>query len=310
MKLCAESLRVAFRDVVACDDVDVSIANGERLAIVGESGSGKSTLLRAMMGMLSPASGCVTLDGLDLRLTKRRDLARHVQLVFQHAHAALDPRRRIRAAIADTRFGGAGDPAALLAEVGLDVSFLSRFPHELSGGQAQRVGLARALNGRPELLLLDEPVSALDVSVRAQIIELLRRLHDERGLGWVVVTHDLAIVPHLATRVAVMLRGRIVEEGTVAEVLGDPLHPYTLALRAASPVPEPEAARRALDAVDVQAPVEGAGGRGCAHAARCPLVESRCRTERPSLGGDGDHRVACHVLEVGREEAAGGSCPA
>ena len=216
---------------------DLGIDGGQRLAIVGESGSGKSTLLRALMGMVAPTSGRVTLDGVDIARTSRRELARHVQLVFQHARAALDPRRRVRDSIADTGRRGGSDIAKLLVEVGLDASHLGRYPHELSGGQAQRVGLARALNGDPELLLLDEPVSALDVSVRAQIIELLRNLHETRGLGWIVVTHDLAIVPHLATRVAVMLRGRIVEEGPVATVMQTPSHPYTRELLAAAPVP-------------------------------------------------------------------------
>lgn len=298
-RLETEGLRVEFRraGVVALDGVDLAVASGETLAVVGESGSGKSTLLRAIVGLARPTDGVITLDGRDVNTLPRRRLAEHVQFVFQHAHAALDPRRRIAASVAGNLRGeGVREKvAAALAEVGLDARFLDRHPHELSGGQAQRVGIARALVAEPDLLLLDEPVSALDVSVRAQVVELLVALHESRGIGWIVVTHDLAIVRRLAARVAVMLRGRVVESGTVAEVIDDPRHPYTAALRDAIPVPEVAAARRQLDAVDVGAPAMAGWSGGCAFAGRCPVVEERCRVEVPVLRAVGPRSVACHA---------------
>lgn len=293
-------LRVTFRrgGVRALDGVDLAVAAGERLAVVGESGSGKSTLLRAIVGLDPVEAGAIELDGREVRTMARLEVARSVQLVFQHARAALDPRRRAGESIAENLAPGE-DPdtriAAALDEVGLDRALRARYPHELSGGQVQRVALARALVADPALLLLDEPVSALDASVRAQVIELLMSLHRRRGLGWIAVTHDLAIVRRLASRVAVMLRGRVVEEGDVADVIGAPRHPYTAALRDAVPVPDVAAARARLDAVDTRAPATLDWSSGCALADRCPLVEARCRTETPAVRDVQGRRIACHA---------------
>ena len=234
-------------DVAAVKGISLSIARGETLALVGESGSGKTSAARAIIRLLRPASGSIVFDGRDVARAGRADLRQYrerVQLVFQDPYASLNPRIAVGAAIEEvlevhrieaTRPGRRQRVHRLLADVGLGTEHAARYPHELSGGQRQRVGIARALAVNPELLLLDEPVSSLDVSVQAQIINLLEDLQEEHGLAYLFIAHDLAVVNHIADRVAVMYLGEIVEEGPVQQVFDDPRHAYTRALLASIP---------------------------------------------------------------------------
>ncbi|HUQ43284.1 MAG TPA: ATP-binding cassette domain-containing protein [Candidatus Limnocylindria bacterium] len=234
-------------DVAAVKGISLSIARGETLALVGESGSGKTSAARAIIRLLKPAGGSIIFDGQDVAAARPADLRRYrerVQLVFQDPYASLNPRIAVGAAIEEvldvhrieaTRQGRRDRVLRLLADVGLGTEHATRYPHELSGGQRQRVGIARALAVNPELLLLDEPVSSLDVSVQAQIINLLEDLQEEHSLGYLFIAHDLAVVNHIADRVAVMYLGEIVEEGPVDQVFGAPRHAYTRALLASIP---------------------------------------------------------------------------
>ncbi len=232
------------------DDVSLSLRRGETLGLVGESGSGKSTIARMILGLVQPTSGTVTFDGVRLdgaSAGAMRAVRRRMQPVFQDPYAALNPRMRIRDVLAEP-FRIHRDPAArsaptlraacaeLLGKVGLDASALERYPHEFSGGQRQRINIARALALRPEVLVLDEPVSALDVSVGAQVVNLLRTLQRESGLTYLFITHSMPLVHYLATEIAVLQGGKLVEEGPAARVLANPAHPYTRALIAATPV--------------------------------------------------------------------------
>jgi ABC-type glutathione transport system ATPase component len=239
--LSAEAVVVQFAAHRAVDDVNLALHEGETLGLVGESGSGKTTILRLFLRLVDASEGRVLFAGNDItrgRDAALRELRRQVQVVFQNPHAALDPRMSVFAAVAEPLrlLGGLARAtlrdrvAALLADVGLGAEFMARYPHELSGGQKQRVCIARALAPQPRALLLDEPTSALDVSVQAQIIELLAALRQRHGLAYLFVSHNLAVVRLLCERVAVMQNGRIVEEGTAAQVLAEPRHPYTRAL--------------------------------------------------------------------------------
>lgn len=232
----------------AVQGVDLNIRAGETLALVGESGSGKSTIARLILQLVRPDAGSIELDGtslIGLRGDELRKMRRRLQMIFQDPYGSLDPTLSIRDILAEpirVHFGGRVEPTRLgnlLADVGLPASFLGRMPHELSGGQRQRVAIARALAVQPEFLACDEIVSALDVSTRAQILNLMRSLQRERGVSMLFITHDLAIVPYIAQRVAVIYLGKIVEEGKVAEVFSRPAHPYTQTLLAAVPVPDP-----------------------------------------------------------------------
>lgn len=300
-------LRRQRQVVRAVDGVDVCVHTGETLGVVGESGCGKSTLARLLVHLERPTAGTVWFDGTDLTTLRGTALRRHrrdLQLVFQDPIGSLNPRMSVGRIVGEgLGIHGLGTGAerreavrALLARVGLHADMLERYPHELSGGQRQRVGIARALAVRPRLIVADEPVSALDVSVQAQIINLLQDLQEELRLTMVFIAHDLRVVEHISHRVAVMYFGRIVELSDRASLYRHPRHPYTRALLSAVPVPDPTARRERMHVRgDVPSPV--APPPGCAFHPRCPYAEPRCRVEQPLLtaGPDG-HAVACHIL--------------
>lgn len=298
--------------VRAVDGVDLQVPAGGTVALVGESGCGKTTVGRSILRLVEPQAGRVLFEGQDLLSLPRRavrPLRRRLQIVFQDPLAALDPRLRVRDAIAEgmeTHGIGADDTErdarveALLRRVGLDPSLLVRFPHELSGGQRQRVCIARALAVEPRLLICDESVSALDVSIQAQILNLLRDLQAELGLAYLFISHDLSVVRHLADRVAVMYLGQIVEEGPTEQVLGEPQHPYTRALLEAVPSIDP-GARRSADRIRLQGDVPSPAQppAGCRFHTRCPLVFDRCRREAPALVPVADGVSRCFLAEGG-----------
>ena len=293
--------------VRAVDDVSLSIDQGETLGLVGESGSGKTTLGRLILRLLEPTSGTVRYDSRDvftLDARALRALRRHMQLVFQDSSGSLNPRMRVGAAVKEPitvhrLYTGADVDhrvTQLFSEVGLDPSLVASYPHELSGGQRQRVGIARALSVEPDFLVLDEPVSALDVSVQAQVLNLLADLKERRGLTYLFIGHDLAVVRHLADRVAVMYFGQIVEQAPTASLYEKPYHPYTKTLL--SSVPSPDPAQRA-ERIVLQGDVPSTRHRppGCPFHPRCPHPgkDERCRTEVPRLVEiEAGHKTACH----------------
>lgn len=293
--------------VQALDGVSLTIQKGETLGLVGESGCGKSTLGRVIVGLESADAGRVVFDGRELPHGRREPaLRRRLQVVFQDPYGALDPRRSVGASIAEgieihrllPKEAVAARVAELMAEVGLDPASAGRHPHEFSGGQRQRVGIARALAVDPDLLVLDEPVSALDVSVQAQVLNLLADLQAARGLAYLFIAHDLAVVRQLASRIAVMYLGRIVECGPAEVITAAPRHPYTRALRSAVPVPVPGAAAQRI-LLAGEPPPMGQPVPGCAFASRCyhPLRDARCLAERPVHRTVGPSEVACHHAE-------------
>jgi oligopeptide/dipeptide ABC transporter ATP-binding protein len=302
--LTGRGLVVHYGQFLAVDDVDIAIAEAERVGLIGESASGKSTLLRVLLRLLDVRAGHVVWKEEDITHRRGRALLsfrRAAQLVFQDPASALHPHFDVETLIAEGLLihglhEGRRDERVreLLAEVGLDESLRRRRPHELSGGQKQRVSIARALAVEPQIVLLDEPLSSLDVSIQAQVANLLARLGDDRRLAWLLVSHDLAIVGHLCERVVVMFRGRIVEEGPAATVLQSPAHPYTQALVAAAPTGA-RAHRRGVLPLVVEPPATNVT-RGCAYQARCAEATERCTHERPSLRTvDAPRRVACHA---------------
>ena len=294
--------------VRAVTEVSLAVGKGEAVGLVGESGSGKSTLGRVMLGLLAPSAGRVVVDGVDLAGVDgaaRRGLRRRMQLVFQDPYSSLDPRRRVAAQVGDGlaihRIGGvaerAGLVAALLEQVGLPASAASRYPHEFSGGQRQRLGIARALATGPDLLVADEPVSALDVSVQAQVLALLADLRTRLGLALLFISHDLPVVRSLCDRVVVMYLGRVMEEGPVADVFRRPLHPYTQALLSAAPSLDP-ALRRTRVLLRGEPPSPAAPPSGCVFRTRCPVAVEDCAEGVPTLRRYGGQQVAC--IRVGK----------
>ena len=296
--------------VHAVDGVSFHVDKGETLALVGESGCGKSTVGRAILKLLDVTDGEVWLDGQridNLRPAALRPLRRRIQVVFQDPFSSLNPRLRVRDILAEPirNFGLAQTEselntriADLMDKVRLPYEAASRWPHEFSGGQRQRIGIARALATAPDLIICDEAVSALDVSVKAQIVNLLSDLQQKLGLALLFISHDLAIVEHIAHRVAVMYLGKLVELAPKREIFANPRHPYTRALLSAVPVPEPDAARKRIIVTgDVPSPINPPAG--CRFHTRCPFAFSRCQVEAPELRITAPgHTVACHLDET------------
>jgi peptide/nickel transport system ATP-binding protein len=291
-------------DFHAVQNVSLSVQRGKALGVVGESGSGKSTLAKAIIGLVEPSAGSIRLDGETTRDIPRLEFARSVQFVFQDPYSSLNPRRTVRETLeAPLRHLIGLDARArerrvaeLLDLVGLRSEFASRYPHEFSGGQRQRVGIARALATNARLLILDEPVSALDVSVQAQVLNLLRSLQSDLGLTYVFIAHDLAVVENLCDDVVVMYRGRVVESSSAENLFDRPLHPYAQTLLAA--VPDVTGKRRTSERVPGAAAEGMAAWDSCAFATRCAFVTERCRSERPPLREVlSDHAAACHRVE-------------
>ncbi len=295
------------QEIRAIADVSLTIHKGESVGLVGESGCGKSTVARAVLRLIEPDAGTIVHDGIDVRAlsgSALRQYRRRAQLIFQDPYASLNPRRTVRQTLEEPlrvhRQGSAEDIArrveSAIIEVGLPVEALSRYAYEFSGGQRQRVGIARALILEPDFIVADEPVSALDVSVQAQILELLQALKAARSLSFLFVSHDLGVVRHFCTVTNVMYLGRIVESGPTDSVLDAPHHPYTRLLRDSSPIPDP-AQRIDLSISAQELPSAAAPPSGCAFHPRCPRAQAKCRTELPVLKhmhGSSEQMVACH----------------
>ena len=310
-------LRRRVGAIRAVDDVGFEIRAGETLGLVGESGCGKSTTGRAILRLVEATAGSIELEGRDIaRLGggALRALRPRMQMIFQDPQASLNPRMTVGSIIAEPLDEHAGlDPAArrkrvleLMDAVGLSRGFANRYPHEFSGGQRQRIGIARALALNPKLVVCDEPIAALDVSIQAQVVNLLEDLQEKLGLTYLFISHDLSMVRHIATRVAVMYLGRIAEIGPAAAVYEAPLHPYTEALVSAVPSPDPEVeARRERIVLKGEVPSPARPPAGCVFHTRCPKVFDRCRREVPALVDQGGgRRVACHLHDRAQTRTA------
>jgi len=310
--------------VHAVDDVSFTLRTGETLGIVGESGCGKTTLIRVLVRLLDPTSGSIRFRGTDITSSGRRQLEpirKEMQMVFQDPQASLNPRKRVGQILSTPlRLRGVAkdkiesESRQLLEKVGLQREALNRFPHEFSGGQRQRIGIARALAVDPKLILLDEPVSALDVSIQAQVINLLDELQDDLGLSYVFVAHDLSVVRHVSDRIVVMYLGKLMEVSPAEELYSKPIHPYTSALLSAIPIPDPKQNRaRERTVVSGEPPNPIRPPSGCRFHTRCPRASELCREVEPPLTEyAGGHLAACHHPQnvTESEISAAGRSPA
>lgn len=299
--------------VKAVDDIDIEIYKGETLGICGESGCGKSTLMRTILKLIEPTAGTIYYDGRDITKISKRELKKireHMQIVFQDPYSSLDGRMKIGDIIEEPMIINHTFEAKeerrkkvleLIRDVGLDESYVDRYPHEFSGGQRQRIVIARALATNPEMLFCDEAVSALDVSVRAQILNLLDELQEKFGLTYMFVSHDLSVIEHICDRIAILYLGKVVEIGTKDDIFKRTAHPYTQALLSAIPmVGRKDKGERIILEGDIPSPVNPPSG--CRFHTRCPYATERCRTEVPEmkcLGGG--HYVVCHLVEAADE---------
>ncbi|HEX4368558.1 MAG TPA: oligopeptide/dipeptide ABC transporter ATP-binding protein, partial [Rhodopila sp.] len=292
------------------DDVSFTITQGTTFALVGESGCGKSTIARLAVGLYQPSNGDILFENQVLSSARAQPaMRRRMNMIFQDPYASLNPRWRVSDIVAEpirafhlaTRPNEVqGRVGSLLAQVGLTVRDGDKYPHEFSGGQRQRISIARALASEPDFLVCDEPTSALDVSVQAQILNLMRDLQQRLGLTYLFISHNLAVVRHMADRLGVMYLGRIVEQGPAEAIFRRPRHPYTRLLLDA--IPDLEQVGRARTPVGGELPSPIAPPSGCAFHPRCPLARERCRVEKPLHVMDGDIQVACHAVEEGRDD--------
>ena len=296
------------RTLKAVDDVSFALSPGETFGLVGESGCGKTTVGRTVVRLYEPTGGQILFAGADIARLSEKEVLRYrnrMQMIFQDPYASLNPRMTVSSIVAEPlRYQGADASEInarvreLVERVGLKEDHLNRYPHEFSGGQRQRIGIARALASRPDFIVCDEPISALDVSIQAQIINMLEELQEQLNVTYLFVSHDLSMVRHISHRVAVMYLGRIVEMAPVNELYANMLHPYTKALMSAVPVADPDAAAKSSRIVlqgDVPAPIDPPSG--CAFRTRCPYSVGRCAKETPHLRDMGSgHMVACHVV--------------
>ena len=297
------------RYVKAVDDVDIEMYRGETLGVCGESGCGKSTLMRTILQLLKPTAGSIKYEGVELTKANKRKMKKireHMQIVFQDPYSALDGRMKVCKIIEEPllinnkyniKKARMARVRELMTQVGLDASYINRYPHEVSGGQRQRIVIARALATYPELLFCDEAVSALDVSVRAQILNLLEELQDELKLTYMFVSHDLSVIEHICDRIVIMYLGKIVEIGTKDDIFKNPKHPYTQALLSAIPMVGKRTRERIILEGDIPSPVNPPSG--CRFHTRCPYATERCSVEMPAMNYlGGEHKVACHLCDA------------